>query len=280
MVVRKQAGNVVTALGAWKQAPLAYVLAEVRTEHLADLKSYKAEIAALFRAEYPIQRVLHTAKFVASSGGGLQHVETEQDAAWEFAAPDNHVALIVRPNGFVLHATRYKDSTDFLGLLHRAVSMLSSKIPAIFLNRLGLRYVDFVVPRSGEVPEDYVDKRLSPMLDIGQTGGAVVAMSLVVYPFPNGQMTLRFVRGTGQPELPPELSTINLEKSPLMKRPDIAPTQATAIVDMDRVREFATRVPMDADFVRQQLQSMRNDVSDVFKNKVITDHARKIWGAT
>ena len=265
-------------LGAWKNAPLAYVLAEVRTEQLSDLKTYQPDLAAAFRGEFPIQRALVTARIIATPAG-VPNIEPEQDTAWEFATPDNYVGLILRPHGFVLHATRYKDHSEFLGRFDRALKLIAEKVPAVYVNRLGLRYVDFVIPRRGELPEDYVDSRLNPALDLADASGPVTAMSLAVYPMPNGRLTLRYIRGAGQPQLPPELSTIALEKSALMQVPDIDPEQPAAILDIDRTREFSTRELLEPVRIRRELQSMRDEISERFKSRIITKHARKIWGA-
>ena len=265
-------------LGAWKNAPLAYVLAEVRTELLADLKNYQPDLAAAFRGEFPVQRTLVTARIIATPAG-VPSIEPEQDNAWEFATPDNHIGLILRPQGFVLHATKYKDHADFLDRFDRALKLIAERIPSIYVNRLGLRYVDFVIPKQGEIPEDYVDQRLNPQVDLPKVSGSITAMSLAVYPMTNGRLTLRYMRGAGQPQLPPELSTIALEKSALMQVPAIDPGQLTAILDIDRTREFTTRELLDPLWVHQQLQAMRDEISESFKERIITKHAREIWGA-
>lgn len=267
-------------LGAWKNAPLAYVLAEVRTEQLADLKNFQPDLAAAFRSQFPIQRALVTA-CVVSAVGGAPTIEPDPDgAAWEFASPDNRVALVLRPHGFVLHATRYQDHKDFLGSFHGALKVIAGRVPSVFMSRLGLRYVDFIIPKKGEQPEDYVDKRLNPMLDLGQTSAMPTAMTFTIYPMKDGRLTLRYIRGAGHPELPAEFSTIALDKSALMKgQDDVLATQPTAILDMDRIRDFAERRLLEPDFVRRELQGMRDDISEAFKERIITKHARKAWGA-
>ena len=265
-------------LGAWKNAPLAYVIAEVRTEQLSDLKNYQPDLAAAIRSEFPIQRTLVTARIIATAAGAPS-VEADQDTAWELATPDNRIGLILRPQGFVLHATKYKDHAEFLGQFHRALQLVADRIPSVYLNRLGLRYVDFVIPRKGESPEDYVDKRLNPQLDLAQTAGTSTAMSVAAYPMLNGRLTVRYFRGVGQPQLPPDVSNINLEASELMSVARIDPEQPTAIVDIDRTREFPTRVVLDPAAVRREFQTMRDEISELFKERIITKHARKVWGA-
>lgn len=264
-------------LGAWKKAPLAYVLAEVRTEQIADLKEYKATLASTFRKEYPIQRMLQSARFVATSNG-LQHVEPDDENAWEYATPDNHTGVIVRPNGLVLHATKYQTSENFLRRLHDVVAVMADIVPNVFVNRFGLRYVDFILPRKGEQPEQYIDQRLCPMLDLARGSGPITAMSLAVYPMDPGKLTIRYVRSSGKPGLPPDLATFALEKSARMQEGLDDSGQATAIIDTDRIVEFSTRAELEPSFVVSKFKSMHADVSSSFK-KIITDHARVAWGA-
>ena len=77
------------SLGAWKKAPLAYVLAEVRTEFISNINDYLSKLGGQFREEYPIQRKMHAAKLVATENQIL--IEPGQDSAWEFATIDNKI---------------------------------------------------------------------------------------------------------------------------------------------------------------------------------------------
>lgn len=264
------------SLGAWKNAPLVYVLAEVRTEPLSDIKDYQPKLAGKFRAEYPIQRSMHAVRMVAS--GSQVHSEPEPDTAWEFATPENRTAVIVRPTGIVLHATTYIDSGNFLARLERVLTTFAEEVPAVFINRLGLRYVDFVLPTSGEEPELYVDRRLDPDLGLSNQASSSFATSLAVYPLEQGQLTLRYIRARGKPELPPDLGMLALDPSPLMKPGIVSDEQRTAILDTDRSVPCAPVERLDPGSVRERFILMRNDVAKVFK-VAITDHARTVWGA-
>ena len=117
-------GNFMTErLGAWKKAPLAYVLAEVRIkETLADLKSYQPDLRRRLPAlSFRFKRTLVTARIVNASSEGAPTLEPSQEGAWELATPDNRLGLLIlRPQGFVLHATTYKDHREFLGRFQEA----------------------------------------------------------------------------------------------------------------------------------------------------------------
>lgn len=92
-----------------------------------------------------------------------------------------------------------------------------------------------------------------------------------------GQIVLRYVRGSGQPELPPELAMFSLEKSPLMD--SMEGNRSAAIIDTDRNIDVSPVEPLNPENIRKIFKDMHDDVSTLFKDNVITDHAKKIWEA-
>lgn len=265
------------SLGAWGNAPLAYALAEVRTERLADIKNYQPKIAGRLRDEYPIQRTMQAAKLLAT--GSQIVIEPDQDTAWEFATPDNRTAVILRPNGLVVHATTYIDSRDFLGRLERAVRVFAEDVPSVYVNRLGLRYIDFVLPQEGEQPDAYVDRRLNPDLGLTKRASGITATSLAIYHMESGhQLTLRYVRAPGKPEMPPDLGTLSLDPSPLMKSTGVKDDQPTALLDTDCNLTYTPVDRLDPARVQQEFAKIYQVSFDAFM-AAITDHARNVWGA-
>ena len=64
-----------------------------------------------------------------------------------------------------------------------------------------------------------------------------------------------------------------------MNAGNVAATQPAAVIDIDRIREFDTRELLDPTRVRREFQGMHDEISELFKKRIITDHARKVWGA-
>lgn len=264
------------ALGAWVNAPLAYVLAEVRTEVLADLNDYQSSLAKQLRQDYPIQRKMNLSRVVATGTQVL--FEQEQDHAWEFASPDNKIAVILRANGVVLHATSYIDHKDFLSRLEKVLNVFS-EIPSIYINRIGLRYIDFILPNEDETPEHYINEKLNPDLGLSDGRKGYAATNVASYPMERGQLNIRYMRGSGQPTLPPDLGMLTLEPSTVMKSKLNNPEQSTAILDTDRVMEFSPVARLDTAHVCELFNNMRIDIRRAFRDSAITDHAKKVWGA-
>lgn len=264
-------------LGTWGKAPLAYVLAQVRTEQIADIKEYQPALAGKLRPDYPLQRKQREARLIATQSKVL--VEPQQQEAWEFASPDNHTGVILRESGIVLHATVYNGSNDFLSKLHHVIALFATTVPSVFVNRLGLRYIDFVIPESEqETPEQYVNSKLDSNLLISKQDGFFTT-SVAIYPMELGKLILRFTRGSGQPQLPRELEMFSLDRSPLMDKLPSDDSRPTAIIDTDRYMEFSPVVPLDPKSIHSLFTDMHKDVSDSFKNNVITEYAKKAWEA-
>ena len=262
-------------LGAWSNAPLAYTLAEVRTERLADIEEYQSKLAGKLREKYPVQRTMRTTNVIAS--GSQLVVEPSPDTAWEYATPDNRVAVILRTNGLVLHATRYHDSKSFLCQLHDVVAAFAAEVPAVYVNRLGLRYIDFILPRPQEDPEVYVHQRLNPDIGLSDMTESVTTTILSVYRMRSeAVLNLRFTRALGRPELPPDLGVLSLDKSPPMKR-NVSKDRPTAVLDTDCHQPYSEVRRLDPARERAAFASLHEISSKAFMT-AITAYARKEWG--
>jgi len=264
-------------MSAWSNPPLAYALAEVRTERLADIESYQPELAGRLREAFPIQRTTKTMNIVSS--GSQLVVQPTTDTAWEYATPDNCIAVIVRASGLVLHATRYDDSKTFFEQLDYVTQVFANEVPFVYVSRLGLRYIDYVVPKKGEVPEAYVDGRLNPDLELeGVEREGVTTTSNSVYQLTNSTVLhLRYMRARGQPELPPDLSALSLENSPLMTK-ELKSDFPTAVLDIDCHHTYSPVQRLDPAREKEQFQFIYNKLFDAF-DAAITNHARVVWGA-
>jgi uncharacterized protein (TIGR04255 family) len=145
------------------------------------------------------------------------------------------------------------------------------------MNRIGIRYIDFILPKEGETPELYINEKLNPDLGLSDGGEGYAATSVASYPMEKGVLNIRYMRGNGQPKLPPDLGILTLEPSRLMKS-GIEDNQPTAILDTDRIIVFSPVERLDIAKVHKLFITMHNDISRAFKNRAITDHAKEIWG--
>ena len=136
--------------------------------------------------------------------------------------------------------------------------------------RLGIRYVNFIIPSDGHAPEDYFLDGLGRSPDI-LGNQSPVAFTLYDFARADGQLRLQYSRGYGAPDLPPDL------QGSVLLPPRLAYTSAdgvSAVLDMDRWR--MVNKTLTADGVSVAINELRSDISESFRN-IISPLANNEW---
>lgn len=263
--------------GQWANAPLVFVLAQVRfaaqpegfTERLQLAISTLRESDFLPAQPAPVIEV----KIEIDQGGVPKQTVTQTGTGYNIARNDGRMMVRIEPASLTLAVNEYRDSEHLMGELLPMVACLSQAQLQGKVSRLGLRYVDFVLPTEGKLPEDYVNSPWNqtdtPNFD-GAIGKPGMFVSLHDIEFAKGRLRLQYMRGFGRPGLPADLLGF-LE--PRMV-PDTA-SRPTAVIDTDRWMEGSwepSEQQIADDFTR-----MHQDLSSTFKI-VVTPMARAEWG--
>lgn len=267
------------ALGRMSNAPLAYVLAQVRFEPFLEIEKQIPALQTSLRARYP--RFLQTEQVVfqilPQPEEKPPRVQPARLSQWEFSSGSNHAGVIVQQDSLVFHVTTYEDHEQFGQAWRWVMNQVGSQIPDLFVNRIGLRYVTFILPNSGEIPADYVVDRLRCDPDPGIPYHSHRGLTAAEYRLAEGQgdLAVRYSRGTGPPTLPPDLTDLSLHPSGIMQRASVVDAQQpTAVLDIDRFMTLGEAY--EADALADQFRPMHEDISSAFK-ALTTDHARTVW---
>ena len=192
---------------------------------------------------------------------------------WEFGSGSNQTGVLVQQDSLVFHATVYATYATFAQQWLDVMRSVGEQIPNLFAYRIGLRYLNFILPNAGETPEDYVADRLrcdpAPGLPYRNHRGLTAAE----YHLEWGLLAVRYSRGTGQPSLPPDLAPLALEPSVILQR-IVSTEQPTAVLDIDRF--VALGAAYDADTLAEPFGQLHADIQVAF-NALATDHARAVW---
>ena len=78
----------------------------------------------------------------------------ESEVGRELRSDDNRCALRVQDGVMTYTTSLYEDSPHFLAEWRSMLDCLCAA-GGVKVQRLGLRYVDFIIPTAGKVPEDY-----------------------------------------------------------------------------------------------------------------------------
>jgi uncharacterized protein (TIGR04255 family) len=265
------------ALGRLPNAPLAYVLAQVRFEPFLEIEKHIPALQTSLRAHYPRFRRFERVGFevLLTEAAPLPQVQPMPSSVhWEFGTAANFEGVMVQPHSLVFHVTAYETYEQFGQAWLWVMRQVGAHIPELFVNRIGLRYVDFIVPNPDETPEDYVVDRLRCDPALGRIPCQHhQGLTLAEYRLETGFLAVRYSRGMGRPTLPPDLSELSLQPSAIMQRV-VADHQPTAVLDIDRF--MALSAAYDAEALAEQFGKMHEETSAVFK-ALTTDHARAVW---
>lgn len=263
------------ALGKWPNAPLALVLAQVRfdpeidTEYKEVATRLKAALGKRFPAMKAVRQVT-TLVFGNAPGPAMESNPNEHEVGRELRSDDNRSALRLQDGVMTYTTSLYEDSPHFLAEWRSMLDCLCAT-GGVKVHRLGLRYVDFIIPTAGKVPEDYFKDGFGHLTHVF---GEIAQTAFMSHEYPrgaDGTMRVQFGRGFAPPSLPPDLDGSVLLPPVLLKKYTEGPS---AVLDIDRWRMDSRR--LQAEEIAMEFQNLRDDICAAF-NRIITREAEAEW---
>lgn len=265
-----------TAMGQWKNAPLVFVLAQVRflaaagssAEHVRDAVG-KRKAGRRFTAIKP-HTTMSLNVDLSSQPPGASPVQLA--TGYDMSCESYDTMLRVTKDSLSYATTAYKDSTTFLSEWTDLLGALGD-LGVQTATRLGMRYVDFVFPAHGKQPEDYVNPpwNLAAMPTLpGTQGQPDMHVHVLDIPYANGRMRLQFMRGVGVPQLAADLQGM----LPPLMLPSSRGDAACGVIDSDRWID--TNMSTDTETLAKGFAEIRRDLLQAFQ-AMITPGARAEW---
>lgn len=260
------------AQGRWPNAPLALVLAQVRFEPTPEtgIEYLSAAIRERTGGEYPQTNALQQISFVVGENSAVSPIAQPVVVGHDLLTDDGTRSVRFQEGALTYSASTYHDFPTFMGQLNVLLGALcDAGAPRVL--RLGLRYVDFVIPSQGHVPEDYLidDFCRSPKV-LGEQ--SPIAFSLYDYERDlGGRLRIHFGRGFGPPMLPPDLLDSVPPPQFLVAKYS---SGVSGVLDIDRWRP--ANEEMSAQQIADEFVVLREDMARAF-HAIISDHARTEW---
>lgn len=258
-------------------APVYYALAQAQFNPVAAMAKYVDQIQDRLRREgYPLFEMQQTAHLVMPAPGQVQPAEPQiaHMVSWLITKSDRAAGFILAPSAITYHTTHYDTHNEFIPELLRGLAAVHEAVTLDHISRLGLRYLDAVLPRAGETVEQYLVSGLH-----GIQFNAVQRYRLAESVFgtdtgplvPMGALVTRVHRVAAPLGFPPDM-----QPDGLMVNPKFALQEALehAVIDTDHYVEG--RMPLDMDRLEEQLLSLHSTIKDVFR-AMTTDHAHTVW---
>lgn len=259
------------SLGQMPNAPLAYVLAAVRFDAQLALDRHIPALRERLQADFPRYQPGHETVVQISAGGGAPQTDSAQH--FNFAAADNRHGIILGRETLVFHATAYRTYEDFGVRLGAVLAHVGAELKHLFVRRIGLRYVDIIIPEEDETPDDYVVPGLRCLPELTLTSRARSGLAISEFKLDEGALVIRYATASGPIGLPPDLQPLTLAEPDVLKR--LAPvTRMSALLDFDR---FAPLEEMfDASQLKARFDRLHENHSVAFR-ELTTEHAKDVW---
>lgn len=263
------------ALGRWPNAPLAYLIAEIKFQRPQDFDNALPQLIEQLADDFPLEETSHT--FEATIEPGQQPTLEPVRDFKNFTAT---MGVRITKGSFALHCTDYAGwSGGFEDTWAALVGKVAVTLRPRVLLRSSLRYVDLLVPTDKELPDGMLAEGLRPWNASGEGLGEFEQGNKVMR-FKNGAYATTLVvlsRVKGQIVLPPTVTAMPLVLSPPQQ--DALKFHARtslpfAILDSDVVHEAATS--FDVEQLKVQFSELHRLTSIAFL-AATTPEAQKKW---
>lgn len=259
-------------------APVYYALAQAQFSPVAAMAKYVDEVQDILRREGYTLFEPHSVtqlQVVASIGEAVPtEPKVTQVTTWLITKADRSSGYILSSTSLTYHTTHYQTSDEFIPELLRGLKAVNNVVGLDHVSRLGLRYLDAVIPNA----DDAVDAYLADGLHGVRFGASQrYAMSESVYEtesgplLPQGTLVARVHRATSLLGYPPDMIPNGLVS---MERFAIRDVVSHAVIDTDHFVEG--RMPLDFDKINEQCVALHATIKQAF-NAMVTDHARTVW---
>jgi uncharacterized protein (TIGR04255 family) len=260
------------SMGSWRNPPLAYVVAEVKFSPLYSLERHVPDFQAEIREDFPRSREATVLRFELQGNA----LNPQQEKAWRFFNESQRLGIDLSTRTLSLHATEYRDFDTFLRPLATMLAAAEKAIPNLFIEQLGLRYIDYILPADGESGFDYVVDSVRGFRPPGASPPKE-AYWVAHFPFERGGVNLRIIpRLPAGAAYPPNFGPIEISpaETQLEAMRRAQKQESVGCIDTDRIIPIEKK--LDAKLLLDEFSAMHADVSATFK-AAISEKAKHIW---
>lgn len=258
-------------------APVYYALAQAQFNPVAAMSKYVDQIQDRLRREgYPLFEPQQVTHLVVPGPGQAQLSEPQitHTVSWLITRGDRTAGFILAPSAITYHTTHYDTHNEFIPELLRGLTAVHEVATLDHVSRLGLRYLDAVMPRAGESVEQYLVSGLHGINFDATQRYRLTESVFGTHTGPlvqTGTLVTRVHMMTAPVGFPPDMQPNGLMIHPKF---EVKEPRAHAVIDTDHFSEG--RMPIDIDNLGKQVLSLHSTIKSVF-GATTTDHARDAW---
>lgn len=252
-----------------KNPPVYFTVVQVRFNAVLNLREKYLPLIqdGLRKMGYPVYLQKQAFALNLEAGQGApQMVPVEQHFFSNLA--QTHV-FVLGNDALTFQSTDYGNFETFSEAFLKGLALVHDVVELAFTQRIGLRYLDFVLPKEGEPLEKYLH---AGVFGLSSELGGVSVHAYTESLSRHGQVSLRsrIVLQEGGVAFPPDINPDEMKLQPRF----LEGKGRHAILDSDGFVE--ERQDYSLDNVKSQLVGIHEVIGGAFK-KATTEHAHKVW---
>ncbi len=262
-----------------KNAPVYFTIAQIRYNPILSLSTYIPAIQEHFRRNgFPdfkkaVTMTLNLTPLLQDVSAEGQPPAPTPVERYIFSNPENTKNFLLEQGALAFQATEYETFETFAEHLLRGLDFLNKSVELSFIERVGVRYLDAVMPREGERLGQYLIPEVMGLC--GKLEGDIQhSFSETLTRGDRGSVISRVVIQQGQGGqigFPPDLMQAMGLK---IARRFMQVAGLHAIIDTDAFE--AERINFDLAEVRKKLIVLHDRIAKSFR-ATITEHALAVW---
>lgn len=259
-----------------RNAPVYFTVAQVRFNPILNLESYLSDIQDKMRKlGFPDYKREDFQRVMIPFGSGVEgqspQPKLQPQARCFFGDMERTTNFVLESNGFSLQTTEYDTFETFSKHLMDGLMVVHEAIGLAFSERVGLRYLDAVLPVGEEALKDYLAPEVMGLSE-KVTGRLSHSFTETVSQNNESGNTLvaRVVIQDGEVGLPPEMAGLAPKLNPRFTQKK----GMHAIIDTDGFSE--NREPFSLERLARKLDEIHEEIRHSFDSTVIPN-ALKIW---
>lgn len=258
-------------------APVYYAMVQIKFAPIAAMKKYVGEIQDMLRVDgYPIFEAAESTqlKFEVKGPDEPPTHQITTSTHWLIFNEDRTAGFVLGEDYLTFQTTDYITRNEFIPEILKGFKAVCDVAKVSFVSRIGLRYLDAVLPFEGEDLSDYFNDGLRNV-DLGmkaiQSVNEMVFQTVTSPLAKEGIIVVRVFRSMSKLGFPPGVEVGSLVVSPQFRE---APEMWHAVIDTDHYVE--AKMPIDLVGIDKQIRALHSELHESFK-KVVSPYALDKW---
>lgn len=261
-----------SALGQMPNAPLIYVLAQIRFAPVPHMHKHWEDFHEKIFELYPKSETQRIEQIAIKDG---QPTAGDTIKRWHLTTKSSTTGIIMDAGTLIFHTTSYKTSdiflSDFRSVLKAFIQILPKK--GVTVSRLGLRYLDLLLQEGDLTVDQQIIKALQ-LPKLSSIGEARRMDQIITYQTPiDGTMNIRYRQSSTPDVLPADLFPNKLEPALRLKR-EKPENSYVGLLDYDHFTE--QEQSFDIESIINNFRKLHEISSAAFK-ETTTEKAFEEW---